>query len=88
MDVRPDDLFAGLGHIHHHGDEFSIGLDLVDVWGESNPEAEDALRVALAEHDPALAERLRYDTESSAVWILADAREDLEAVKRYAYTRA
>jgi hypothetical protein len=62
-----------------------IAMDLADLLGvESNVDAEIALRRAIHQRAPNIAERLRYDTESSAVWVESRRREDLELLQRIA----
>jgi hypothetical protein len=89
--LRPDAFVRGelldadertYGVIFEHPSEFSVGFDLVEAWGaETNPEGESELRDMVEKRDLALAGRLRYDTEGSGVWVLADRRGDLDAVR-------
>ena len=78
--------FPPQGHIFEHPQshgsaEYSVGIDLAGQWDiETNLDAEERLRRLLARRDPELAARLAYDTESSAVWLLAANHADLEAV--------
>ena len=52
--------------------EFALGIDLADDWGlETSSEAEYELRALLAREAPELARQLDYDTDASAVWLLA-----------------
>jgi hypothetical protein len=72
---------APLRTIHSHRDYFSVGIDLAGEWDlETNVEAEKSLRELLERQVPALAPAVAYDTESSAVWLLASDRETLEQV--------
>jgi hypothetical protein len=69
---------AALGVVHGG---VTIGLDLAGEWSlETNVEAEVRLRTLLATAAPALARAVEYDTESSAVWIVAPDRATLDAV--------
>lgn len=64
---------------------FSVALDLADATStESNIDGELMLRDAIERQAPEIASHLRYDTESSAVWVIADRREDLERVREIA----
>ena len=57
--------------------------DLTELFAtETNFEAEDLLRAALAAEDAALAERLSFDTEGGAVEVAADREEDIRATAR------
>jgi hypothetical protein len=81
---------APLDSILEHTDDeghvsFSVALDLSDATStESNIDGELMLRDAIERQAPEIASRLRYDTESSAVWVTADRREDLERVRELA----
>jgi hypothetical protein len=80
-----DEGVAPLGTIIEHGREYSLGLDLAGMWDlETNIEAEERLVAELRARLPEVAGRVRYDTESSAVWVLSERRQDLEAVERLA----
>jgi hypothetical protein len=60
--------------------EFSVGIDLAGDWElESNIDAESRLRALLTREAPELARRLSYDTEGSAVWLIAAERALLTA---------
>ena len=68
------------GHV-----SFSVALDLSDATStESNIDGELMLRDSIELQAPELASQLRYDTESSAVWVIADRREDPERVREIA----
>ena len=65
-------------------DQFSVGLDLAGTWDfETNSEAEALLRRELRRRAPALLEALAFDSESSAVWLVADRREDLDTARAF-----
>jgi hypothetical protein len=86
VDIAP--LGVILEHKTAGGMEFSVGLDLAGQWDlETNIEAERKLVRLLQEQAPDIADRLRFDTESSAVWVVARQRGDLEAVQRVAAAR-
>jgi hypothetical protein len=68
------------GHV-----SFSVVLDLADATStESNIDGELMLRDAIERQSPEIASHLRYDTESSAVWVIADRRAHLEQVREIA----
>jgi hypothetical protein len=67
------------------GTAYMLELDGTDIFDtDTNYDAERKLRAVVKRRDAALARRLRYDTEAEHVVVLADAREDLEAVMRIA----
>jgi hypothetical protein len=83
---------AALGVIRRYelGDEaeYSLGLDLAGSWGVgANIEAEAELARLLEMNAPEVARRVRFDTESSAVWVVAPDAETLETVQRLAAAR-
>jgi hypothetical protein len=63
-------------------DRFSVAFDLAETWDlETNSEAEGLLRRELRRRAPALLDRLGFDSESRSVWLEAEHREDLEAIR-------
>jgi hypothetical protein len=85
LDDDPPLLNSIHEHPHPKGTEYSLGIDLAQTWDlETNIEAEGELRRLLAKRAPDLLETIRFDTESSAVWLLSSRREDLERVAQLA----
>ena len=85
LDDDPPVLNSINEHPDPKGGEYSLGLDLAQTWDlETNIEAEGELRRLLAERAPDLLQAVRFDTESSAVWLLSCRREDLERVAQLA----
>jgi len=92
--LRPDVRFVDfdaerppdpLRRIHERrtagGVEYSLGFDLAGMWDlETTIEAEAELRALLAASAPDLASAIAYDSDSSAVWILALDAATLQAV--------
>lgn len=69
---------------HELGDrtEYSLGLDLAEsLQIETNVEAETRLIELLHARAPELLDALRFDTESSAVWLVSERRDVLEAAR-------
>jgi hypothetical protein len=69
---------------HELGDrtEYSLGLDLAEsLQIETNVEAETRLIELLHARAPEGLDALRFDTESSAVWLVSERRDVLEAAR-------
>jgi hypothetical protein len=67
------------------GAAFMLELDGTEIFDtDTNYDAERRLRALIKGRDSSLSRRLRYDTEAEHVVVLADKREDLEAVLRIA----
>jgi hypothetical protein len=76
---------AKLGTIFEHDQDqwlaYSVGLDLAETLQlETNLEAEGRLIHAIRSRAPELLDELTFDTESSAVWLVSQRRDVLEAV--------
>jgi hypothetical protein len=82
-DVTPSRELGRIVWLGESFGEYALGLDLTEIYGvDTNYEAERLLMDSVATYDQSVAAPLQWDTESAAVWIHAEARQDLEAVLR------
>jgi len=59
--------------------QFAVPMDLRKRFGvDNNAQASEVLQAWLKRHHPSLCDRYQVDPESSAVWVYADAKADLE----------
>jgi hypothetical protein len=79
LSIAPLDVI--LEHPAGASARYSLGLDVAGAWGmETNVDAEILLVDLLRESAPEIAERIRFDSESQAVWLLSDHMADLRSV--------